>query len=71
MMEVSMLQPFSTSGDAFAAGGRCKMVAEPALTDLMSDPLTEAMMAADGVDRGALIALLTQVGRNLTVPARC
>jgi hypothetical protein len=71
MMEVSMLQPLATSRDAFAAGGCCKMVAEPGQAELMSDPLTEAMMAADGVDRGALNTLLAQVGRKLAVPARC
>ena len=66
-----MLQSLATSTDLFAAGGCCKMVAEPGLAELMSDPLTEAVMAADGVDRGALNALLTQMSRNLGVSARC
>ena len=66
-----MLQTLATSRDAFAAGGCCKMVAEPGLAELMSDPLTEAMMAADGVDRGALNALLVRMSRNVSLSARC
>ena len=66
-----MLQPRATCRDLFAAGGRSKLVAEPDLAELMRDPMTEAMMAADGVDRGALCALLTRMSRNLGVSARC
>jgi len=66
-----MLQPLNASCDLIAVGRRCKLVAEPDLAELMGDPMTEALMAADGVDRGALDALLTQVSRSLTVAARC
>ena len=71
MLEVYKLQPRSTSYDVFASGERCKLFSEPDLAELMRDPMTEAVMAADGVDRGALVALLTQVGHSLTVAARC
>jgi hypothetical protein len=64
MMEVNMLQPVTASCDLFAASGRCKFV-EPALAELMRDPITQALMAADRVDHSALCALLSQVRESL------
>ena len=38
---------------------------EPTLEEILSDPLTRAVMEADGVDRHELEAMLRQAGRNL------
>jgi len=38
---------------------------EPTLEEILSDPLTRAVMEADGVDRHQLEAMLRQAGRNL------
>jgi hypothetical protein len=37
---------------------------EPTLTDALSDPLIQAVMAADGVDRDELEVMLTDVARR-------
>jgi hypothetical protein len=42
------------------ARGCSRLGAEPGLSDLMQDPLTVALMAADRVDRRELNALLDQ-----------
>ena len=65
MFEVYMLQPMTAACDLFAASRRRRYLAEPSLDDLMRDPMTQALMAADKVDRRALRDLLEQVGENL------
>lgn len=60
-----MLQPVTASCDLFTATGSRQFVAEPDLAEVMGDPMTEALMAADRVDRGELCALLSQVRENL------
>lgn len=65
MFQVNMLQPVTASCDLFATQNPGKFVAEPDLTELMRDPMTQALMAADRVDHGQLCALLSQVRANL------
>lgn len=64
MTEVYMLQPVTASCDLFAAHSRSNF-AEPDLAELMRDPMTQALMAADRVDCGELCALLSQVREHL------
>lgn len=59
-----MLQPVTAWCELFATGNR-KLIAEPDLAELMGDPMTQALMAADRVDRRELCAMLTQVRENL------
>jgi hypothetical protein len=42
---------------------------EPTLNDMLSDPIVEAMMQADRVDRRALQALLREVAQTRRVAA--
>ena len=65
MFEVYMLQPVTSTCDLFGEVGRRTFVAEPDLDELMSDPMTHAVMAADHVSRCELRALLTQVRESL------
>jgi hypothetical protein len=66
MFEVYMLQPVTAACELFATGrNRPRLVAEPALEDLMRDPITLALMIADRVDRCELNALLTRVRQTL------
>jgi len=66
MFEVYMLQPVTAACELFATSrGRPRFAAEPALDELMHDPMTQALMAADRVDRCELKALLTRVRQNL------
>jgi hypothetical protein len=65
MFQVYMLQPMTSACDLFGAGGRRCSVAEPGLDELMSDPMTLALMQADGVDRHEFDALVAQVRENL------
>ena len=65
MSEVYMLQPVTASCDLFANVGRRAFVAEPDLAELMRDPMTQALMAADRVDRRDLCSLISQVRANL------
>ena len=65
MLEVYMLQPVTASCDLFATANVAKFVAEPDLAELMRDPITQALMAADRVDHGALCTLLSQVRESL------
>lgn len=65
MFEVYMLQPITAGCELFAAGRPHKLLTEPNLAELMGDPMTQALMAADGVDRHELCTLLTQVRENL------
>jgi hypothetical protein len=65
MFEVYMLQPVTSACDLFAASRRRSFVAEPGLDEVMRDPITQALMAADRVNRCELHALLAQVRENL------
>ena len=65
MSEVYMLQPVTASCDLFGSVRRRQLVAEPDLAELMRDPMTQALMAADRVDHHALCALISQVRENL------
>jgi len=37
---------------------------EPSLHDILSDPITQAVISADGVDTGELEAMLRQVAQK-------
>jgi hypothetical protein len=65
MFEVYMLQPMTATCDLFATTRRRSLVPEPDLDELMQDPVTLAVMAADRVDHGALNALFARVRENL------
>jgi len=65
MFEVYMLQPMTAGCDLFALQPRRSLVAEPDLDEVLRDPITLALMAADGVDRGELRTLLAQVSEQL------
>jgi hypothetical protein len=66
MFEVYMLQPVTAACELFATSrNRQRLGAEPALDDLMRDPITQALMVADRVDRCELNALLTRVRQTL------
>jgi len=58
-----MLQPVTASCDLFAAHSGKSV--EPDLAELMHDPITQALMAADRVDCGELRALLSQIREHL------
>ncbi|HWB50032.1 MAG TPA: hypothetical protein VG651_13050 [Stellaceae bacterium] len=61
MFEVYMLQPVTASCDLFAPPRRRSLVPEPDLDELMRDPMTLAVMAADRVDRGEMHALFARM----------
>jgi hypothetical protein len=61
MFEVYMLQPMTAACDLFAASRRRSLVPEPGLDELMQDPMTLAVMAADGVDYRAMDAMLARL----------
>ena len=61
MFEVYMLQPMTAACDLFATTRRQSCVPEPDLDELMQDPMTIALMAADRVDHRALDAMLTRL----------
>jgi hypothetical protein len=65
MSEVHMLRPVTAGCESFTEKRRRSLFAEPGLAELMGDPMTQALMAADRVDRRALDALLTQVRDRL------
>jgi len=65
MFEVYMLQPVTAACGLFATTRRRCSIVEPDLDELMRDPLTLALMAADRVDRSELDALLTQARDSL------
>ena len=65
MFEVYMLLPVTAHCDLFAADGRRFVVAEPNLNELLCDPMTVALMAADHVDRNDFNAMLTQLRSRL------
>ena len=52
----------------FLQTGRCGCFAEPDLAELMRDPMTLALMAADRVDRHEFDVLLAGTQRNLRSP---
>ena len=43
---------------------------EPALDDVMSDPVTQALMTADGVDRAELEKMFSAIARTVGGAAR-
>ena len=61
MFEVYMLQPMTATCDLFATSRRRSLVPEPDLDELMQDPMTIALMAADRVDHHALDAMLARL----------
>jgi hypothetical protein len=61
MFEVYKLQPGHATGELFGSPRRRNCVAEPKLDELMRDPMTLALMAADRVDHNDLNALFAQV----------
>jgi hypothetical protein len=63
MYEVYMLQPMTSSCDLFCSGQKT-YVSEPNLDELMRDPMTQALMAADRVDDGELHALFAHMRQN-------
>jgi hypothetical protein len=63
MSEIHM--PQTAACGLFTTKRRRSFLAEPALAELMHDPMTQALMAADRVDRHALDALLTHVRAKL------
>jgi hypothetical protein len=65
MFEVYMLQPVTAACELFAPRRHRSFVAEPRLDDLMRDPMTQALMAADRVDRCEFNALVAQVQASL------
>ena len=56
-----MLQRMTVACDLFATTRRCSFVPEPDRDELMQDPMTIALMAADRVDHRALDAMLTRL----------
>ena len=65
MFEVYMLQPVTTACDGLIPAGRRCCVPEPDLDELMHDPMTLALMAADRVDHRELDALFSRVRQHL------
>lgn len=61
MFEVYMLQPVTAACDLFATNRRCSSMPEPDLDELMQDPMTLALMAADRVDQRALDAMIARL----------
>lgn len=71
MYEIYTLQPVNGSCEFLATVGRAAFHTEPDLAELMGDPMTQALMAADHVDKHDLCALITHVRGNLPLaPAR-
>jgi hypothetical protein len=66
MLDTYMPQPVTASCELFAKAGRRAFLTEPDLGELMRDPMTEALMAADRVDRRELCALISQMREHLT-----
>ncbi len=65
MTEVYMLQPVTPACDLFAPIGSRRPHREPKLADLLSDPITRALMQADRVDHRDLETLLDDARANL------
>jgi hypothetical protein len=64
MCEVYMFQPVTSGHQLF--GSPCgSHVTEPDLDEVMRDPMTLALMAADRVNHSELSALFAQVRSNL------
>jgi hypothetical protein len=61
MFEIRKLQPAHATSELFGTPRRRNCVAEPKLDELMRDPMTLALMAADRVDHKELNALFAQV----------
>jgi hypothetical protein len=69
MSEIYMLQPMTEACELFAGSGRQRLACELDLAALLRDPMTQALMAADRVDRGELDSLLAGARENLRSPA--
>jgi hypothetical protein len=69
MFEAHILRPITAACDRFATTRRRNFVPEPDLGELMQDPITIALMAADRVDHRALDAMLTQLLGGRGVPS--
>jgi len=65
MSQAYMLQPVNATCELFGSPRRRNCVAEPDLSELMRDPMTLALMAADRVDHRELNALFTQLRSHL------
>jgi hypothetical protein len=65
MSQAYMLQPVNAICELFGAPRRRNCIAEPDLNELMRDPMTLALMAADRVDHNELHALFAQVRGHL------
>jgi hypothetical protein len=65
MFEVYKLEPANATRELFGSPRRRNCVAEPNLDELMRDPMTLALMAADRVDGNDLNALFAQVRSHL------
>jgi len=65
MFETYKLQPGNATRELFGTPRRRNCAAEPGLEELMRDPMTLALMAADRVDHNELSALFAQVRGSL------
>ena len=65
MFDRSAIKPITASAGGFDSSGHHVFVTEPDLDELMHDPMTLALMAADNVDRCTLRTLLAQVRETL------
>lgn len=65
MLDTYMPQPVAAPCDLFTKVGRRAFLTEPDLAELMRDPMTEALMAADRVDPRQLCALIAQMREHL------
>lgn len=59
-----MLQPLTSACELFGPARRGGTT-EPDLDELMRDPIAQALMAADGVERSQLDAIVAQVRDSL------
>jgi hypothetical protein len=65
MCETCTTQRGPAASGFFLLKNNPRLSREPALTDLLRDPMTIALMTADRVDRRQFDALLTQVRAKL------
>jgi hypothetical protein len=65
MCEMCGIQSDAAASGFFVLNSNPRLAREPALNELLSDPMTLALMAADRVDRHQFDVLLTQVRARL------
>jgi hypothetical protein len=65
MFESYRRHPIGRRCELFVTKNRARFTTEPDLAELMGDPMTQALMAADRVDRQKLCELLSQVRETL------